>query len=400
MEISTSGATAGIVLSGGGAFGAYEVGVINALCHGLSPSTNNTPLDAGVFSGTSVGAFNAAVLAMNAGGPVKSAETLNDLWLNTIPDKGDGRGNSVYRIRGEVGNYLDPRLPGGPVEQLARALGDAGAFGSLFARSARGFLSTHGSLLSRAASQVDLSILMNTEPFEQLVRRTIKPGLLRDSKKTLSVTATSWRSGAPVKFNFPRLSDDGIWAAIRASAAIPCLFPAVQVPLMNTPESELEYFIDGGTVMNTPVTAAIEAGAAEIHVISVTPDVGDVTATYSGTTFDILGRVLLATVEANIRQNVEWVKKMNDVFKILKHNEAAAQVWKMLVSDQMPAQHITVHRYHPPKALGGITGMLNFDRSAIEDLIALGENDARAHDCVTSDCVQPERSGRTAGSVA
>lgn len=395
MEISPSSVNVGVVLSGGGAFGAYEVGVINALCRGLSPSTNHTPLDAGVFAGTSVGAFNAAVLAMNTGGPAKSAETLNDLWLNTIPDRGDGRGNSVYRIRGDVANYLDPRLPGSPVEQLARALADAGAFGSLFARSARGFLSTHGSLLSRAASQVDLCILMDTEPFDQLVRSTIKPDLLRASKKTLSVTATSWSSGGAVNFNFPRLSDDGIWAAIRASAAIPCLFPAIQVPLEETAVSELEYFIDGGTVMNTPVTAAIEAGASEIHVISLTPDVGNITTAYSGTTFDILGRVLLATVEANIQQNVEWVKKMNDVFKILKHNKTTTQVWQMLVSDQMPSQHITVHRYHPKKALGGIAGMLNFDRSAIEDLIALGENDARAHDCDASGCVQPEPAVRT-----
>jgi NTE family protein len=144
MEISTSGANAGVVLSGGGAFGAYEAGVINALCHGLSPSTNNTPLDAAVFAGTSVGAFNAAVLAMNVGGPLKSAEALNDLWLHTIPDKGDGRGNSVYRIRGDVANYLDPRLPGSPVEQLARALSDAGAFGSLFARTARVFFPPTG----------------------------------------------------------------------------------------------------------------------------------------------------------------------------------------------------------------------------------------------------------------
>src|SRR5215510_349689 len=128
MATSTSKGIIGLVLSGGGALGAYEVGVIKALYAG-SPATNNTPLDATVFAGTSVGSFNAAVLAMNIDGPAASAKRLTDLWLDTIADQGDGLGNGVYRIRGDVTNYVDPRIPGSPVEQLARVLSDAGALG-------------------------------------------------------------------------------------------------------------------------------------------------------------------------------------------------------------------------------------------------------------------------------
>jgi predicted acylesterase/phospholipase RssA len=79
-------------------------------------------LDATVFAGTSVGSFNAAVLAMNIDGPAASAKRLTDLWLNTIADQGDGRGNRVYRIRGDVTNYVDFRIPGSPLEQFARVL--------------------------------------------------------------------------------------------------------------------------------------------------------------------------------------------------------------------------------------------------------------------------------------
>ncbi len=385
---TTPTASAALVLSGGGAFGAYEVGVVNALCHGRSSSTNFRSLDAAIFAGTSVGGFNAAVLAMSVGGTAAAAETLTDLWLQTIADQGDGRGNGVYRVRGDFANYLDPRLPGSPIEQLARALSDAGAFGSLFARSTAGFLSTHGSLLSRAASQVDLSVLMNTEPFEHLVRNSIQPDVLRQSGKTLSVTTTSWRTGKPRGFSFGDMTDEQTWAAIRASAAIPCLFPAVLFP--NDVATSPEYYIDGGVVMNTPISAAIRCGASEVHVISLTPDLDDCSAAYSETTFDNLGRVLLATVEANIRQNMDWVEKMNDVFEILGRDEASVRIWEKLVSDQMPPQRITVHRYYPKATLGGIVGMLNFEKAVIEATIQMGQKDAAAHDCDANGCIRAD----------
>src|SRR5580692_11928836 len=114
--VNESNHTAGLVLSGGGAFGAYEVGVINALYSGKSPATAGVALDAGVFAGTSVGSLNAAILAMNKGGAEASAKRLHDIWIHHVADNGDGRGNGVYRVRGHIGNYLDVRIPGSPLE--------------------------------------------------------------------------------------------------------------------------------------------------------------------------------------------------------------------------------------------------------------------------------------------
>ena len=178
-------------------------------------------------------------------------------------------------------------------------------------------------MLSRVASQVDLSILLNTEPFAQLVKDTINPGVLRASlddsndkpAKKLSVIATSWGSGKARGFDFPNLNDAQIWEAIYASAAIPCLFPAVKMAD--------EYYIDGGVLQNTPLTAAVDEGATEIHVISLTPADPNRSAEYTGTTFDILSRVLLAVVESNIRQDLEWVKEINRGLKRLTASRAA-----------------------------------------------------------------------------
>jgi NTE family protein len=402
MATSSSKTIAGLVLSGGGALGAYEVGVIKALCEG-TPATNKTPLDATVFAGTSVGSFNAAVLAMNIDGPAASAKRLTDLWLDTIADQGDGRGNGVYRIRGDVTNYVDPRIPGSPLEQFARVLSDAGTLRHLTGRTLRGFLSTHGSLLSRVANQVDLSILLNTEPFAQLVKDAIKPAVLRASlddsgdkpAKKLSVTATSWGSGKARTFDFPNLDDEQVWAAISASAAIPCIFPAVKMAG--------EYYIDGGVLQNTPLTDAIDEGATEIHVVSLTPADPNRSEEYTGTTFDILSRVLLAVVEANIRQDLEWVKEINRgteaIGRIAGGREfdasdarpiaiAVGRMENQLSADELP-RPVTVHRYFPQKALGGLVDMLNFDRAHIEKLIQRGYDDSCNHKC-GHNCVVPE----------
>src|SRR5258708_21527972 len=51
-----------LVLSGGGAYGAFAIGIMKALYAGASPATNYQPLKADIFTGTSVGAFNAAVM--------------------------------------------------------------------------------------------------------------------------------------------------------------------------------------------------------------------------------------------------------------------------------------------------------------------------------------------------
>ena len=54
--------TQAITLSGGGAYGAYEVGVLKALMGGHASVTGGEPLDPRIFTGTSAGAYLAAVL--------------------------------------------------------------------------------------------------------------------------------------------------------------------------------------------------------------------------------------------------------------------------------------------------------------------------------------------------
>ena len=51
-----------VVLSGGGSHGAFAVGVMKALFTGASPAVDFEPLESDIFTGTSVGAFNASIM--------------------------------------------------------------------------------------------------------------------------------------------------------------------------------------------------------------------------------------------------------------------------------------------------------------------------------------------------
>jgi predicted acylesterase/phospholipase RssA len=367
-----------------------------ALCEGKCPATSGVPLDAGVFTGTSVGNFNAAILAMNIDGALASAKRLRDIWTNDIADNADGCGNGVYRIRGGLDGYLDPRSPGTPVEQLRRVFGDAGVLGKFAMRSAGKLFAGHGQLLTRLSHMVDITPFMDVSPFDDLIRTRVYPRVLCASPRRLTVTATNWTTGTARTFDFCSSTDEQTWDAIRASAAIPGLFPPVTI--------DGHLFIDGGVVMNTPIKPAIDSNASELHVVSLNPSVPDLSAAYEGDTLDVLGHVFASMVASNIDEDVESARWINEGIEIVENaghsqhadsadgkrfTRAAAKIARKLKADGTLLRKLTIHRYFPTKPLGSIRGLLNFQRSVIDSMIAQGYGDAVKHDCKASGCLIP-----------
>ena len=85
-----------VVFSGGGAFAAFEVGVLKALVNGKSPATRNIPVDPSIYTGTSAGAFNAAVLVSKPEGDSGARVAhLEKVWLERIA--GGPHTNGVFR---------------------------------------------------------------------------------------------------------------------------------------------------------------------------------------------------------------------------------------------------------------------------------------------------------------
>ena len=75
----------GIVLSGGGANGAYEIGVLKALFRGESPANGHQPVEPGVIAATSIGAFNSAVLLSNhTDSWSRAIDALEKVWLEQV----------------------------------------------------------------------------------------------------------------------------------------------------------------------------------------------------------------------------------------------------------------------------------------------------------------------------
>ena len=277
----------GLVLSGGGARGAYEVGVLKFLREKLA---REVPVHFDVLCGTSVGAINACYLAATATEPEAGVRVLSDVWETM-------RFEDVVRFDLRQMVHL-PKL----------------------------FLSNLPFLHDRRDR---LGGLLNTLPLERLVIDRlhwpgISAGLASGAFKALSVTTTDVLTGLTTIFIQSR---DGVmpkWSSdlhtlarattIRpehalASAAIPILFPAVQV--------DGRFYCDGGVRQNTPLSPVLRLGASKIlvvglrHVPTEVPNAepGSLER-FPGVPF-IAGKVLNALLLDHLDYDIDRLKRFN-----------------------------------------------------------------------------------------
>jgi NTE family protein len=220
-----------LVLSGGGARAAYQVGVLRAIAE-RRPAGSPSPF--ALVCGTSAGAINAAVVAAGSRDFSAAVARLESLW-------GSLHAGDVYRA--------EPlRLAGRWVASLARkrwrpsSLLDSSPLAALLARSV---------------------------PFAE-IGASLEAGVL----EALAVTAMSYRTGMSVSFCQARPSVEmwereqrrGVAAAIgvghlMASSAIPFLFPPAAV--------DGEYYGDGAVRQVAPTAPALHLGADRILVVGV-----------------------------------------------------------------------------------------------------------------------------------
>ncbi len=222
-----------LMLPGGGARGAYQVGVIQAIME-MMPEGFHFP----IVNGTSAGAINAVVMASHAKNQKHGAARLNHFW-STIhcADVYRTDARQVYKTMFKIlGSVLFGRLGVKPPKSLL----DNSPLGELLKRELHldqlqpaideGFL--HG--LSITASSYDTAI---AKCFYQAHSDTIP-----------------WHRTRRVG-----LQQDITVAHIMASTALPFLFPAQLI--------DNEYYGDGGLRMTAPLSPAIHLGADRILVI-------------------------------------------------------------------------------------------------------------------------------------
>lgn len=226
-----------LVLPGGGARSAYQVGVLKAIASWY-PAGSALPFP--VLCGTSAGAINAAVLAAHGDDFSRAAAELARVW-------GGFRTGQVFRA--------------GTLDMLRSGL-------HLFAA-----LLTGGWLLPMPRA------LLDSAPLAALLRKNVDFGGLRRNvaaghPDSVAVTTTSLSANESVTFvetsrpfePWERAGRRGVAAPIAvdhlmASAAIPLLFPPIAMAG--------NYYNDGAARQTTPLAPAIHAGADRILVIGV-----------------------------------------------------------------------------------------------------------------------------------
>jgi NTE family protein len=231
----------GLVLAGGGARGAYELGALSVLMPYLEERGERPR----VIVGTSVGALNAALLASTANLPAERALREGvDMWKAT-------------RFK----DVLRPIVSFGTLARVFRYLGQ---FVGL--RCAR-----LESLLNPAPMRTTVHERLSVEQLE----RNLEDCRLHAAAVVATSAATSrsvvfHRGGRPPEHDEKRgidyvetpLSED----QVLASAAMPAAFPAVHV---SSPDRARGWYYDGGTRLNTPIKPALELGAKRIVVVAL-----------------------------------------------------------------------------------------------------------------------------------
>ena len=381
-----------VVMSGGASYGSYEVGVLRALSAGASPATGFAPFEPLTFAGTSTGAFNAAVLtADHRNSLADAAVNLERLWFDDISTAPDRCGNGVIRYRFLPSDTLRPScwVSSDPLRSLAE---DAQQLLTESLKRGVNFLRSDATLGARSLDLFDVQSFISGDPYRNLVTRRLKPSDIRMSWRRLRISATNWLTGEVRVFANDEMSDEQTHNIVLASSAVPGIFPPVSVD--GVP------FADGGVVMYTPLRPAIDAGAEEIHVISVNPEVSALQIPTMPNTLSTLYRFLAISLAATINRDIEIAKRLNDGVELLEAGKeqphpdfpsAAVTLALGSLANQAagskPYRKLTIHRYQLSGQFDNFFQWFDFELDRIKSLIDRGYRDAVAHDCRANGCV-------------
>ena len=365
---------AGLVLTGGGARAAYQVGVLKAVRDVLGPSAGS-PFP--ILCGTSAGAINVAQLAIHADDFRRAAGSLLEVWEHMHCDQ-------IYRT-----------------DALSIARGGARWLGAVMLLSRTNPVS----LLDNAPLSAKLSAM----PFER-IQANIDSGALY----AVCVTASGYTSGQSVSFfqggpgqeGWERKQRIGAAVSLRheyllASASLPFIFPAVKV--------HREYFGDGSMRQIAPISPALHLGAERVLVVGTGRQASDPVRARSNvypSLAQIAGHALNSIFLDSLMVDIERLQRINHTLslippeKLVEGGVGLRPIKVLFISPSQPIEQVAARFLHElPRSVRFLlrpTGALNragsnlasyllFEESFCRALIDLGYQDTLAREAEVRD---------------
>ena len=357
-----------LVLTGGGARAAYQVGVLSAIAKFI-PRSHGIPFP--ILSGTSAGAINTTALACYASCFHLGVKKLEWAWKNfNISD--------IY--------YSDPI--------------------NVFSHINKGMMANFQADYANKKPQS----LLNNAPLRALLNKIldfkrIDNNIARGYLSAVSVTASSYSNGDSISFYqsnglalpWSRAKRHGQLCQLNtehlmASAAIPMVFPSVKI--------REQHFGDGSVHQLSPLSPAIHLGAKKIFVIGVDqprePLFLSENIPHPPSSATIAGHLLDSIFADTMQSDIERMTRINETLKLIstqniKENYGLQHIDSFIINPSHDFNAIAAKYYYDlPLSIrlllrsagigndseSSILSYLLFDKRFCSELIRLGFDDA------------------------